>query len=124
MLFNKHIYFSEDFLLLTKTNVEVRKDGGKLYRDKKQIIIDRKNNSSGIIKHIYIKEFDFEIYKRFNTANENIFYIEYSAFDFKAKITKSLKNGRLSQENMQNLHILNSEILENDNPILLIGKFR
>ena len=117
-------HFSEDFLLLTKTNVEVRKDGGKLYRDKKQIIIDRKNNSSGIIKHIYIKEFDFEIYKRFNTANENIFYIEYSAFDFKAKITKSLKNGRLSQENMQNLHILNSEILENDNPILLIRKFR
>lgn len=116
-------HFSEDFVLLSKISFEIMKNGLRVIETKK-LFADRKTNNSGIIKYIYIKDFDFKIFKSFSTSNENVFYIEFPAYDFKEKINLSLKNGNLSKENKENLQKLNSEISEDDNPILLLGKFK
>lgn len=117
------MHFSDEFVLFEYHNVEV-KGRAWHHRKREQIFIDRKNDNSGIIKDVYIKKFDFRIYDNFNTENENLFFLEYSAFELKEKIAISLNNGKLNQEHRLKLEKLNSEISNEDNPILLIGKFK
>ena len=54
----------------------------------------------------------------------NLGYVCYSSFELKQKIEKALESNKLDENVKQRISTLNSQVDENNNPILVIGKLK
>ena len=56
--------------------------------------------------------------------NKNQIVLSYQAFEFKKMIDETIKSKNLTESTKERLEKLNSEIAENDNPVVIAGKLK
>ncbi len=122
-----------DFMIANKIHANIKmNDDGETYSmngDKAELYrIDNKNFTVTGIKNFYNDflgvEEPFDPWNNYLFATNDLAYRSYSSFNLKQLIKQALEKGNLEDQVKQRISSLDEQISENDNPILVIGKFK
>ena len=86
---------------------------------------NRSNNETYKINSLFYDYLGIELSNPIIIFQDNKFFaIKYEAISFKDLIDNTLKNNNISKLKKNKLKQLNKKITENDNPILITGKYK
>ncbi len=111
------------YLTVSKMNVE-RKQNSVINRIERRsfYLFNPKDNTVENISGFYHDYFDLELDVISISNNGSNAYMKYSAVDFKELLTEASENKKLDKAKAAELKLIDSQMNENDNPVLLIGR--
>jgi hypothetical protein len=122
-----------DFMIANKVHARINMNSdGETYSmnaDKNELYwVDKKNFSVTGIKAFHNDflgiEDSFDPWKNYLSTTNDLGFVKYSSFTLKQLIKQTLEKGNLENPIKQRISSLDRQIVENDNPILVIGKFK
>jgi hypothetical protein len=122
-----------DFMIVNKIHAAIKMNGdGETYSmnaDKAELfLIDNKNFTVTGIKKFHNDFFGvedpFDPWKNYLFTNNELGFIRNSSYNLKLLIKQALETGNLENPVKQRISLLYGQINENDNPILVIGKYK
>jgi hypothetical protein len=121
------------FMIANKAHARIRlNDDGETYSmnaDKLARYFINKNDFSVCEIKDFSNDFlgfdeDFDPWNTYLFITNDLGFVSYSSFELKQKIEKTLETKRLDNVVKQRISLLNQRIIENDNPVLVIGKLK
>ncbi len=122
-----------DFMIANKIHAAIKMNGdGETYSmnaDKAELfLIDNKNFTVTGVKKFHNDflgvEDPFDPWQNYLSTTDDLGFLRYSSFNLKQLIKKALETGNLENPIRQRISLLYGQINENDNPILVIGKYK
>lgn len=122
-----------DFMIANKIHASIKMNGdGETYSmnaDKVELyLIDYQNLSVTEIKKFHNDflgiEDSFDPWKNYLSTTNDLAFVRYSSFNLKRLIKQALETNNLENSIKQRIALLNGQINENDNPILVIGRYK
>ncbi len=122
-----------DFMIANKVhaNIKMNSDGEtySMNADKVELYwIDNKNFTATGIKEFHNDflgvEDTFDPWQNYLFTTNDLAFVRYSSFTLKQLIKQALESDNLKNPIKQKITLLDGQINENDNPILVIGKFK
>ena len=122
-----------DFIIANKVHARIKMNSdGETYSmnaDKNELyLVDKKNFTVTGIKAFHNDflgiEDSFDPWNNYLSTTNDLGFVTYSSFTLKKLIKQALEKGYLENQIKQRISSLDTQIVENDNPILVIGKFK